>query len=66
MGVDGDQFSTKGGISEADAIVSQARKQLGDSGEIVEKVVADMIMEEESEPGLGLNAEALKAAQKSS
>lgn len=64
MGVDGDQFSTKGGISEADAIVSQARKQLGDSGETVEKVVADMIMEE-LEPGPELSAEALKTAQKS-
>ncbi|KAF2503046.1 PP2C-domain-containing protein [Lophium mytilinum] len=68
MGVDGDHLTAKGGISEADAIVSQARKQLGgESGESIEKAASEMIVEEEeSEPGPELNAEALKAAQKKS
>ncbi|KAF2817221.1 PP2C-domain-containing protein [Mytilinidion resinicola] len=68
MGVDGDHLTAKGGISEADAIVSQARKQLGgESGESVEKAASEMIVEEEeAEPGPELNAEALKAAHKKS
>lgn len=65
LGVDGDQAATKAGISEADAIVSQARKQMSDSGEPIENVASEMIMEEEeSEPGPELNVEALKTAQK--
>ena len=56
---------TNPGISEADAIVSQARKQMGDSDQPVESAAAEMIVEEEeSEPGPELNMEALKAAQK--
>ncbi|PSN66276.1 PP2C-domain-containing protein [Corynespora cassiicola Philippines] len=67
LGVDGDQPSTKIGISEADAIVSQARKQMGEPEQPAEHVAAEMIMEEEeSEPGPELNPEALKAAQKNS
>jgi len=67
MGVDGDHLTAKGGISEADAIVSQARKQLGDSSEPLEKAASEMIVEEEEqEPGPELNAEALKSAQKKS
>lgn len=59
MGVD---VGTKTGVSEADAIVSQAKKDNGVEIENVEKVAAEMIMEEEeSEP---LNVEAVKASQK--
>ncbi|KAF2203277.1 protein phosphatase 2C isoform beta [Delitschia confertaspora ATCC 74209] len=63
IGVDSDQPRT--GMSEADAIVSNARKQMGDSLEPVENVASEMIMEEEeSEPGPELNPEPLKDAQK--
>lgn len=59
MGVDGDHSKT--GISEADAIVSQARKQMGEPEQPVEHRAAQMIMEEEeSEPG----PEVVKAAKK--
>ncbi|KAF2838363.1 PP2C-domain-containing protein [Patellaria atrata CBS 101060] len=53
MGVDGDPPSTKGGISEADSIVSQAKKQLDESGgEALDKTTSEMIREEEeAEPG---------------
>ncbi|KAF2182012.1 protein serine/threonine phosphatase 2C [Zopfia rhizophila CBS 207.26] len=67
MGVDGDHFGAKAGISEADAIVSQARKQMGEPEQSIENVAAEMIMEEEeSEPGPELDVEALKATQKNS
>lgn len=63
LGVDGDPM--KPGISEADAIVSQARKQMGEPDQPVESAAAEMIMEEEeSEPGPELNVDALRAAQK--
>lgn len=65
MGVDSDQ--TQPGISEADAIVSQARKQMGESDQPIEQAAQQMIMEEEEqEPGPELNIEAAKAAQKKS
>ncbi|KAF2867635.1 phosphatase 2C-like domain-containing protein [Massariosphaeria phaeospora] len=65
MGVDGDLPGPKAGISEADAIVSQARKQMGEPDQPVENATAEMIMEEEeSEPGPEVNADAMKAAQK--
>jgi protein phosphatase PTC1 len=62
MGVD---MGAKTGVSEADAIVSQAKKENGVETENVENVASEMIMEEEeSEPGPELNIEAVKAAQK--
>jgi len=62
IGVEGDQASGK---SEADAIVSQAKKQMGEPTESPEKAAAEMIKEEEEqEPGPELNAEAVKKAQK--
>lgn len=65
LGVEGDP-GAKVGISEADAIVSQARKQMGEPEQPVESAAAEMIKEEEGEhePGPELNAEALRAAQK--
>ncbi|KAF2269883.1 PP2C-domain-containing protein [Lojkania enalia] len=65
LGVDGDP-GAKTGISEADALVSQARKQMGEPEQAIESAAAEMIMEEEemSEPGPELNVDALKAAQK--
>ncbi|ORY13170.1 phosphatase 2C-like domain-containing protein [Clohesyomyces aquaticus] len=63
LGVDNDNSKT--GISEADAIVSQARKNLGDSDQPPENATAEMIMEEEEvEPGPELNADAVKAVQR--
>jgi protein phosphatase PTC1 len=62
MGVD---TGAKTGVSEADAIVSQAKKENGVETDNVENVASEMIMEEEeSEPGPELNIEAVKAAQK--
>ena len=65
IGVDTDQASAMAGISEADAIVSQARKNMAEPEQPVENAAA-MIMEEEelepgAEPGPELNVEALKA-----
>jgi protein phosphatase PTC1 len=63
MGVD--MSAKTGGVSEADAIVSQARKDNGVEPEPVENVAEEMIMEEEeAEPGPELNIDAVKAAQK--
>lgn len=62
LGVDRE---AKSGMSEADVIVSQARKEMGDSDLPTDKAAAEMIVEEEeTEPGPELNADALKAAQK--
>jgi protein phosphatase PTC1 len=66
MGVEGDQATTKGGITEADAIVAQARQTIG--GEVdtpVESAAQEIIMEEaDAEPGPELNIDAVKAARK--
>jgi len=65
IGVDGDQASTKGGVTEADAIVAQARKSIDESGQSTESAAKEIIMEEsEAEPGPELDIEAAKAAQK--
>jgi len=65
LGVDRDPSGTKPGISEADAIVAQAKKEVGGSEQSVDNAAREMIMEEEEqEPGPELNAEAVKAAQK--
>ncbi|KAH7132540.1 protein phosphatase-like protein 2C [Dendryphion nanum] len=62
---DADLSISKAGISEADAIVAQSRKQLGESDQSVEGAAAKIIEEEEeSEPGPELNADAVKAVQK--
>ncbi|KAL6708555.1 mgpp2cl-1, protein phosphatase 2C-like protein 1 [Coniothyrium glycines] len=63
LGVDGD--NTPGGISEAEAIVAQARKSIGESEQSVESASKEIIMEEaEQEPGPKLSMDAAKAAQK--
>lgn len=65
MGVDKDSSAGKTGISEADAIVSQAKKEMGEPNVSVESAAAEIIKEEEEqEPGPELNLEAAKAAQK--
>lgn len=65
MGVDGDQSTVKGGITEAEAIVAQARKSVGEPEQSVESAAKEIIMEEsEAEPGPELNIAAVKAAQK--
>lgn len=63
LGVDGD--NTAGGISEAEAIVAQARKSIGESEQPAETAAQEIIMEEaEQEPGPELSMDAAKAAQK--
>lgn len=65
MGVDGDQVTMKGGITEAESIVAQARKSIGEPEQSVEAATKEIIMEEaEAEPGPELNLDAAKAAQK--
>jgi len=66
IGVDGDSNSRKGGVSEADALVREARKSLSipdgtDLHEQINKVSQDIIREEEeSEPGPELDPEGVK------
>ena len=70
IGVEGDPPSTKkGGISEADAIVKEARKSMGDAGKLgIENEMPEEVQkgrfsqkiiqeEEEKEPGPELNLE---------
>lgn len=65
MGVDGDQATIKGGITEADAIVAQAQKTIGEPEQSIETATKEIMMEEaQKEPGPELNIEAAKAAQK--
>jgi protein phosphatase PTC1 len=65
MGVEGDQATLKGGVTEADAIVAHAKKTIGEPEQSVESTTKEVIMEEnEAEPGPELNIEAAKAAQK--
>ncbi|KAF2462193.1 phosphatase 2C-like domain-containing protein [Lineolata rhizophorae] len=65
VGVDGDGSAAKGGISEVDAIISQAKKSMGESTEQLDRGAAEMIAEEEevAEAGPELNPDALKEAQ---
>lgn len=65
IGVEGDPETLKGGISEADAIVSSVKKLQEETGETIHDKVAKDTIAEESEPGPELNAEALEAAKKS-
>lgn len=72
IGVEGDPPSTKkGGISEADALVKEARKSMGDAGrslpsgdaleEEKKRVSKEIIKEEEEkEPGPELNLDRVK------
>ncbi|KAL8817628.1 MAG: hypothetical protein Q9223_003580 [Gallowayella weberi] len=67
IGVEGDPPTKQGGISEADAIVKEARKSMGDlaRGEEIEetkrRVSQDVIREElESEPGPELDLQGVK------
>lgn len=65
MGVEGDPVTAKGGMTEAEAIVAQAKKSVGEPEQSVESAAKEIIMEEaEAEPGPELNIEAVKAAQK--
>ena len=68
IGVDGDQPGVKTGISEADAIVNQVRKKIGEPDQPIENAAAQIIKEEQetarTDPGPELNVEAVKAAQK--
>ncbi|KAF2126788.1 protein phosphatase-like protein 2C [Dothidotthia symphoricarpi CBS 119687] len=65
MGVEGDAAGARGGVSEAEAIVAQARKSIGEPELSVESAASQIIMEEEEkEPVPELSLEAAKAAQK--
>lgn len=67
IGVEGDPPSKQGGISEADAIVKEARKSMGEVGrpeeieETKRRVSQEIIREEsEHEPGPELDPEGAK------
>ncbi|EOA90307.1 uncharacterized protein SETTUDRAFT_167210 [Exserohilum turcica Et28A] len=63
--LDQDQAAMKGGITEADSIVAQARKSIGEPDVSVEHAAQEIIMEEtEAEPGPELSLDAAKAARK--
>ena len=64
IGVEGDPATTKGGISEADAIVKEARKSMGDGGKVEapeeekKRLSKEIIQEEEEqEPGPEMDPE---------
>jgi protein phosphatase PTC1 len=65
IGVEGDSETLKGGMSEADAIVSSVKKLQEEHGETIhDKINAHRIVEEEEqEPGPELNADAVEAAK---
>lgn len=69
IGVEGDPASKSGGISEAEAIVSETKKHLDEGGDLaaLSRPTTGEIMEEvveKQEPGPELNPEALEAARK--
>lgn len=65
IGVEGDALTGKGGVTEAEAIVAQARKSIGEPEQPLETAAAEIMeQEEEKEPGPELNLEAAKAARK--
>ena len=67
LGVDRDPPGTKPGISEADAIVAQARKEVGEPEQSMDSAAKEVIKEEENEneeSGPELNAAAVMAARK--
>ena len=66
IGVEGDSETPKGGMSEADAIVSSVKKLQDETGETVHdhQATTEMIVEEEeAEPGPELKTDALEAAK---
>ena len=68
IGVDGDPpTSKKGGISEADAIVAEARKHVDQSNNVspehISAQMSKVAEEEEGEPGPELNPEGAKEAK---
>ncbi|KAH6625425.1 protein phosphatase-like protein 2C [Boeremia exigua] len=65
IGVEGDPLTARGNMTEAEAIVAQARRSIGEPQQSVESAAAKIIQEEEkTEPGPELNLDAAKAAQK--
>ena len=67
IGVDGDPATKKGGVSEAEAIVAESQQHLEASGEKVERIPTEELMEgqeQAAEPGPELNPEAVQRARK--
>ncbi|KAF2719795.1 protein phosphatase-like protein 2C [Polychaeton citri CBS 116435] len=67
IGVEGDPSTRSGGMSEAEHIVASARKDLEDSGELLDRVPSDLsesVRNSHQESGPELNPEALEAAKK--
>ena len=65
IGVDGDPSTVKGGISEADAIVQEARKSMGGKADLQEeegtRLSKEVIREEEeAEPGPEMDPAGIK------
>lgn len=67
LGVEGDQGTIKGGITEAEAIVKKAQKTMGETEASTDRASQEPVKAEvHAEPGPALNLEAAKAAQKNS
>lgn len=72
IGVEGDAASKQGGVTEAEAIVSEHAKRLDESGELADKgIPPDQLLDEHEageahgeEAGPELSAEAVQAARK--
>ena len=69
IGVDGDPMSAKGGLSEAEALVKEARKSMSipegiDLNEHINRVSQEILREEEDkEPGPELNPDGVKSSE---
>ena len=67
IGVEGDPATKKGGLSEAEALVAESQHQLEASGEKLDRIPTDELMQGQdqvTEPGPELNPEAVQRARK--
>lgn len=64
IGVEGDPATQKGGMTEAEAIISKQKEALQESGAYLDRMPSDIAEEEEAEPGPELNPAALEAARR--
>ncbi|EMC98100.1 hypothetical protein BAUCODRAFT_32096 [Baudoinia panamericana UAMH 10762] len=67
IGVEGDPATQQGGITEAEAIVMESKKNLDQTGGQLDRVPSDLVEQDEDhsqEPGPELNAEAVQKARK--
>ncbi|KAF2863236.1 PP2C-domain-containing protein [Piedraia hortae CBS 480.64] len=67
IGVEGDAATRPGGVSEAQAIVMESKKKMGNAGVTTDEVAHELVKAEEErdpEPGPELNADAVRRARR--